>query len=102
MAKMITGENFEEVVLNSERPVLVDFWAPWCGPCQQLGPVIEELSESVRDRALVGKINVADQPELARKFRVMSIPTVMVFQGGKPVKSSVGLHSREELEELIG
>lgn len=101
MAEMITKENFGEVVMQSEKPVLVDFWAPWCGPCKALSPVIEELSADVGETAVIGKVNVDEQPELARQFRVMSIPTVLVFKEGKPVFTSIGVKSKDALASLI-
>lgn len=90
MALTITKENFDEVVLKSELPVLVDFWATWCGPCKMLTPIIEELATELEGKAVVGKINVDEQGELAMKFGVMSIPTLMVFKNGELVKKSVG------------
>lgn len=96
----ITKENFEKEVLNSEKPVLVDFWAAWCGPCQMLLPVIEELSEEVQD-AKICKINVNEQPELAGKFDVMTIPTLMVFKDGQVVNSTVGVKPKTELIKML-
>ena len=96
----ITKENFEEVVLKSEVPVLVDFWAPWCGPCRMLTPVIEELAEEVTN-AKIGKINVDEEPELAQKFRVMTIPTLIVFKDGKEVSTSIGVSPKADILKML-
>ena len=96
----LTKENFEEEVLNSSIPVLVDFWATWCGPCQMVGPVIEEIAGEVTD-AKVGKVDVDSEPELARKYKVMSIPTLMVFKYGQAVKREVGAKPKEEILEML-
>ena len=96
----ITKENFETEVLKSDQPVLVDFWAAWCGPCQMLLPTIEELAEEVTD-AKICKINVDEQPELAAQFKVMTIPTLMVFKDGKAVNTSVGVKPKNEILNMI-
>ena len=96
----ITSENFAEEVLNSEKPVLVDFWATWCGPCRMLGPVIEEIADERTD-VKVCKINVDEEKKLAMKYRVMSIPTVLVFKNGQVVKQSVGAVPKEDILELL-
>ena len=95
----LTKENFEQEVLQAKEPVLVDFWASWCGPCQMVGPVVEEVAGEVTD-AKICKVNVDEQPELARQFRVMSIPTLMVFKNGQTVKREVGAKSKAELLHL--
>ena len=100
MAKAFTTANFNEEVLQSEVPVLVDFWATWCAPCRMLGPVIDELAEEAQGYK-VGKVNVDEQPELARQFRVMSIPTLMVFKDGQAVKREVGAKSKAELLDML-
>ena len=97
----ITNQNFEQEVVKSDRLVLVDFWATWCGPCRAIGPVIEELEEQYRGKVTVGKINVDEEQALARKYKIMSIPTIMLFKNGEVVDKVVGLRSKEDLEELI-
>ena len=98
---VITAENFEREVLQSEVPVLVDFWATWCGPCRMIAPVIDQLAAEYAGRVKVGKINVDEQPELAVQFGIVSIPTVKVFRDGKVAGSLVGLRSQAELEALL-
>ena len=97
----ITEENFEKEVLHSDVPVLVDFWASWCGPCQMLSPVITQLAEEYEGKAKVGKINVDEEPELAARFGIVSIPTVKVFRDGLLRGSLVGLRSKAELSALL-
>ena len=89
--------NFEQEVLKSEKPVLVDFYADWCGPCQMMGPVIEEISEELDGKAKVGKINVDENPDVAVEYNVMSIPTLIIFKDGKEIKRFVGVTDKEEL-----
>ncbi len=98
---IITKENFENEVLNSDKPVLVDFWAQWCGPCRMLGPIIEEIANDYEGKVKVGKVNVDEQPNLASKYGIASIPTVIVFKNGKPEKTLVGLRSKNEIENMI-
>ena len=100
MANTFTTANFNEEVLQSDIPVLVDFWASWCMPCKMLTPVIEELVEEAEGYK-VGKVNVDEEPELARQYNVMSIPTVLVFKGGQVVKQSVGVQPKEALEDMV-
>jgi thioredoxin 1 len=102
MEVTITKENFESEVLKSNLPVLVDFWASWCGPCKMLGPVLSEVAEELDGKIKVGKINVDEQQELAMQFQVMSIPTLMVFKDGKVVNSSVGFIPKAQIKELVG
>ena len=86
----LTGNNFSTEVLENTKPVLVDFWAPWCGPCQTLGPVIKELAEEFQARAVVAKLNVDDHQEIAAQYGIQSIPTLLIFQDGKIVNQMVG------------
>lgn len=97
----LTKENFDQEVLKSDRPVLVDFWAAWCSPCVALSPTIDEIA-SEQDVVKVGKVNVDEQQELARQYRVMSIPTLMVFQSGEMVRREAGGKSKEEILEMLG
>ncbi len=97
MALELTDKNFEEEVLKSDKPVLVDFWAPWCGPCQMMGPIIEETAKEVKETAKVGKLNVDENPETAQKYGVMSIPTLIIFKKGENSKQLVGVQSKEVL-----
>lgn len=90
-------ENFKKGVLDSEKPVLVDFYADWCGPCNMMAPIIEELASDLQGKARVGKINVDENQDLAMEYNVMSIPTLIIFKEGKEVKRMVGVRSKEEL-----
>lgn len=96
----ITNSNFQEEVMNATKPVLLDFWASWCGPCQMVVPLIDEIAGE-RDDVVVGKVNVDEERELARQFRVMSIPTLVVLKDGKVVKQSVGAKSKSEILAML-
>lgn len=97
----LNEENFEEEVLKSEIPVLVDFWATWCGPCKMIAPVLTEIAEEYKDRIKICKVNVDEQRNLAVKYRVSSIPTLILFKNGEISNMTVGFHSKSELEDMI-
>ncbi len=101
MSIEITAANFDTEVLNSPVPVLIDFWASWCGPCRMLAPTIDTISQEQEGKIKVGKINVDEQAVLAAQFGIASIPTLMVFSGGKAVASSVGVQSKEAIEAMF-
>ena len=97
----ITKENFTQEVLNADTKVLLDFWAPWCGPCKMLSPIIEEIAQETSGKVKVGKVNIDEQPALADQFAVMSIPTLLLFENGQIKTSSVGVIPKEQILSLL-
>lgn len=97
----LTAENFDREVIKSDMPVLVDFWAEWCGPCRMVAPIMDELASEYEGRAKVGKINVDEQRELAEKYRIMSIPTVMLFKNGEIIEKIVGARTKADFAKMI-
>ena len=98
---MVSDSTFDQVVLKSQVPVLVDFWAPWCGPCRAIAPIVEELAEEYGGRVAVGKLNVDENAQTPAKYGVQSIPTLLLFKGGKPVQQLVGLKGKKELKQVL-
>ncbi len=99
-AVTFTSENFDETVLGEKKPVLVDFWAPWCGPCKLMGPIVEELAGDT-DKGVVGKVNVDENQDLAQKYNILSIPTFMIFKGGQVVDQFSGTMDKESLKQRL-
>jgi thioredoxin 1 len=97
----INKENFEKEVLKSDKPVLLDFWAPWCGPCRMLSPIVSEIAEELKDKVKVGKVNVDEEEELAAMFRVSSIPLLVVMKDGKVVNSAVGVRPKDQIVGML-
>jgi len=101
MALEITSANFEETVLKSDKPVLVDFWAEWCGPCRMVGPIVDELHTDYLGKAVVGKVNVDDQQEIAAQYGIRNIPTILFFKNGEMVDKNVGVAPKADLAKKI-
>jgi thioredoxin 1 len=101
MEMEFTDANFEKEVIQSEVLVLVDFWAPWCGPCQMMGPVVEDLAKEMGEKAKVGKVNVDENGDVSAKFGIMSIPALKIFKGGVVVKEFVGVQAKETLKKAL-
>jgi thioredoxin 1 len=101
MSKTLTDANFAAEVLSSDRPVLVDFWAPWCGPCKMIGPVVEKLASDLSSTLLVGKVDVDHNPALAAEYSVQSIPTLILFKGGRAVGRATGFQSEPQLRKFV-
>lgn len=101
MALQVTDSNFEEIVLQSDKPVLVDFWAEWCGPCRMIGPIVEELSGDYEGKAIIAKVNVDENPEITSKYGIRNIPTILFFKGGEVADKTVGALPKPKLAEKL-
>ena len=99
--KAVTDNSFESDVIKSDKPIVVDFWAEWCGPCKQIGPALEEISDELKDKVKIGKINIDDNQELAAQFSIRSIPTIILFKDGNSIDTKVGLPPKKDLLDWI-
>lgn len=97
----VSAKDFEEKVLNSELPVLVDFWAPWCGPCRMVAPILEQLAGEMEGKITVAKVNVDEEQSLAQNYRVMSIPTMIIFKGGKAEETAIGARPKADIVKMV-
>ena len=97
----ISDETFEEEVISKGKPIIVDFWAEWCGPCKQIGPILEEISDEYREKVTIGKLDVDENPEIASKYQIRGIPTMMLFNNGTLIDTKVGLSSKNDLIQWI-
>ncbi len=97
----ITKDNFEQEVIQSDKPVLLDFWASWCGPCKMVSPIVDQVAGETGNMAKIGKINIEEEPELAKEFRIMSIPTLVVMKEGKIVQSVIGVQSKQSILSMV-
>ncbi len=101
VAKVFTDENFETEVLKSSKVVLVDFWAPWCGPCQIMGPIVEKLAVEIGEKAVIGKLNVDENPKRAEEYQILSIPAILIFKNGTLVEQTLGVQSKDNLKTIL-